>query len=73
LGLNADHSNICKFDTEVQEDMDVYEVVEDNMRWLYEQALSQALREADDMALQERMDRLTVRGMTDQPSESLHG
>lgn len=53
--------------------MDVYEVVEDNMRWLYEQALSQALREADDMALQERMDRLTVRGMTDQPSESLHG
>jgi hypothetical protein len=53
--------------------MDVYEVVEDNLRWLYEQALSQALREADEMALQERVDRLTAPGMMDQPSESLHG
>jgi hypothetical protein len=73
LGLNADHSNVCKFDTKVQEDMDVYEMVRDNMYWLYEEALKQASREADEMALQERVDGLAgPQGLTDQPRESLY-
>lgn len=35
LPLDADHSTICKFDSEVEEDMDNLETVKNNFAWLY--------------------------------------
>jgi len=35
LPLDADHSTICKFDFEVEEDLDNLETVENNLAWLY--------------------------------------
>ncbi|KAI1197061.1 hypothetical protein F5X97DRAFT_334208 [Nemania serpens] len=43
LGLEADHSNICKFNTNEQDDQDIYEsFVEHNFHWLYEEAMKDA-------------------------------
>ncbi|KAK2616030.1 hypothetical protein N8I77_002749 [Diaporthe amygdali] len=42
IGLEAKHSNICRFDLEIEEDRDVYEFVKNNMLWVYEEALKEA-------------------------------
>jgi hypothetical protein len=41
LGLDADHSNICKFDSAIEDDMDVYEFVKNNFLWLYDEVLKE--------------------------------
>ncbi|KAH8700955.1 hypothetical protein BGW36DRAFT_375302 [Talaromyces proteolyticus] len=42
LGLEADHSNMCKFNTEIEDDKDLYDFVENNFYWLYEEAMKEA-------------------------------
>jgi len=50
----------------------MYEVVEDNLRWLYDKALEQTMEEANEMVLRERMDGLsTFCGQLNQSSESI--
>lgn len=41
LGLDKDHSNMCRFDTAVEDDRDVYEFVENNFLWLFEEAMKE--------------------------------
>ncbi|KAI0419146.1 hypothetical protein F5X98DRAFT_335341 [Xylaria grammica] len=68
LGLEADHSNICKFNTDEEDDRDIYEsFVEHNFQWLYEEALKDAF-------LENRLEGLkTANQSVLQPSESQRG
>lgn len=38
--LAADHSNMCRFDTTDQHDLDIYKHVQGNLRRLYQKAVS---------------------------------
>ncbi|KAH7175225.1 hypothetical protein EDB81DRAFT_769464 [Dactylonectria macrodidyma] len=42
LGLDADHSNMCKFNTKLDDDRDIYECVQNNITWLYDEAMKEA-------------------------------
>jgi hypothetical protein len=40
--LDANHSNICRFDIAVEVDNDLYKFVERNFKWLYREAMKEA-------------------------------
>ena len=42
VGLDANHSDICKFDTRIQHDRDLYEIAEFNINKTCERALETA-------------------------------
>jgi hypothetical protein len=54
---------MCKFNTKVDEDLDIYESVKNNILWLYDEAMREA-------ALKDKMKSLGLREHAYKPSES---
>ena len=48
VGIDANHSEICRFDPSIQTDMDNYEKVQANIKELYEGTLQQGELLPDD-------------------------
>ncbi|CAM1501755.1 Fc.00g037390.m01.CDS01 [Cosmosporella sp. VM-42] len=55
LGLDANHSDICKFDLTVEHDSDVYEVVQESFEWIYHDVLKGLQEDEEERDLVEKL------------------